>query len=203
MGRNKPGKPRKPQRTDPDADKDGGVSVVTDFDMITSSYHCTVHVGNDFAFGIDRDRVIPYASQVLAVTEQADHDTAVMRLLHEKLGMPLEEVATFVSRDLRPDRPPTNHEATWPLELYAGVGMDPRTGKLSGHVVLSKKGEQRELGRFPIPGIRYHALTVLQATYAADMDGALYRQLKGSMELEPNTVRGVIEDLANYREPWW
>lgn len=205
MGRDKRGKPRKrkPEQTDPDADKAGGVTVVTDFDPITSSYHCTVHVGDDFAFGVDRERAIAYAAQVLAVTEQADHDTAVMRLLHEKLEMPLEEVAAFVNRDLRPDRPPTNHEATWPLELYAGVGMDPRNGKLGGHVVLAKKGEQRELGRFEIGGIRMHALSVLQATFAADMDGALYRQLKGLFELEPNRVRGVIEDLANYREPWW
>lgn len=203
MGRDKPGKPRKPRQTDPDADKAGGVTVVTDFDPITNGYFCTVHIGDDFAFTITRDKAVAYAAQVLAVTEQADHDTAVMRLLVEKLSLPIEQASQFVIRDLRPDRPPTNHEATWPLELYAGVSMNPKTKQLGGHIVLAKKGEQREVGRFEIAGIRMHALSVLQATYAADMDSGLYRALRGLFELEPNRSRAVIEDLANYREPWW
>lgn len=206
MGRDKPGKPRKPRKDSPvefvkpEPRKIEGLTISSDVDPISGAYICTINAGNDLAFVLGPDRVMRYVSQVLAVANQADHDCAVMRQLHQKLGMPVEDAAEVVLGSLRPDRPPTDHEATFPLEFHAGVGM--KGVELHGYVAVARadRGKPEELGRWPVRTLVEHAMTVIAVVHSNELDFGYFKALRSLIGVEEDRARNVVMDLSNYRD---
>lgn len=155
------------------------------------TYAVGLHCGDDVAWTFNRDDAIRHAAAVMAQVEHADHDAAVIKLFHNRLGLDLATAVACVVRDLRPDRPPVDEPG--PLKLIPSVSatdLHPflRT-ELNGHVV----------GQWELDDARHHAMSVLQVVAAVDSDAAFYRLLVGSLGLSQTKARRIVADTANHR----
>lgn len=177
---------------DPSGDDDS-VWIRTVPDFATGIFRVEISYGQDQAVILGPDEAITYAQGVLFARVSAMHDAAVIRQLHRKLGIGLRETAMAVS-DLRKDRPPLDHEMTKPIRLEPGVAQRD----LSPFLAIFLGGKQ--LGQWDMKQAAEHALMVLQAVMAADLDSAYYRYLTGTVGLERDRVLNVVADLATFME---
>lgn len=155
-----------------------------------SGYVVTVEASADRAVVLTPDRALRYASAVLGAVQRAEYDAAVVRQLTAVLSDKSEAARMVI--DLRGARPPLDVEATAPLAVEPGVN--------SRHEPFLHLRVDGELdGQWTLPDARQHALTVLEAVGAADLDSGYYRALRGSIGLEEGEARAVVEDVAKWR----
>lgn len=174
-----------------DADEPGTLWVQSDVTP-DGTYVVGLHYGPDRAWVLTRDEAIQHATTVLAQVERAEHDAAVIALLHKKLGMPLATASEFVAKDIRVDRPPLPDVS--PITLVPGVSH--RT--LRPFLRLELDGEG--IGQWDLDGGRQHAVFVLQTVEAVESDARLHRALVGLVGMDEGRARAVVGDIANHRE---
>ena len=155
-----------------------------------SAYVVTIEASDDRAMVLTPDRALRYASAILAYVARAEYDAAVVRQLRNLVD-DMTAVGQIVT-DLRTDRPPISDDATAPLRFEGGVSAF--TGKAFLHIAIDGK-----VGQWEIPAAKEHALAVLEAVSAADLDSGYYRALRGMVGLDENRARQVIDDLGKWR----
>lgn len=135
---------------------------------------------------------LEYAAGFVAAATTAEHDTAVFRLLTERVGIEPRQVAELIGRDLRPDRVDRS-AATDPIELRPAVGQH---GPFVG---MWLDGQQ--VGELRPADAREHALAVLDTLAAADLDASLRRMLVGPLGLDEARASAVIRSLEDVWPP--
>jgi hypothetical protein len=167
--------------------------------MPDGTYGVGLNVGADRSWALSRDRAVAYAVACFARATEVEHDTAVMRLLTGKLGIPAETAGQVIVQDLRPDRPDA-HDATKPLRFFGQIGRAKHPRPDAGQFVpmLAMELDGKDAGQLTPADLRDHAGAVLRVIAAADLDAALLRALTGTFGLDENRSRNVIDDLANH-----
>lgn len=158
-------------------------------------YGVRVNVGAR-AWTLGRDRATAYAALLVQRAVEAEHDTAVFRLLTERLRLPVDLAAQVLDRDLRADRP-LDHAPSEPLQLTAGVALDSEEpGGVRPFIAMHLDGAQA--GQLTPADARAHAVNVLAALAAADLDSALRRALVGPIGIDEARASAVIASLPEY-----
>ncbi len=154
------------------------------------TYIATVHLGDDTARTLNRDQAIAWASTVLAVAAQAEHDALVLRQLTDVGIRP--HLAVSCIADLRADRPPLDRAATEPLRLTPGV--NPR-----GEPFIAVSVDGAELGQWECQDARSHAQGVLEVMATVDLDAAYFRYLTGVLRVDAGRARNIVGSLCELR----
>ena len=170
---------------------DGEIWIKTEPTVFGETYVVSVQFGEDRAVTLTPTRALEYASTVLAHAQRAEYDAAVLKQLRTK-GIGDDQAIMSMIVDMRKDRPPVDGEPTAPMQLSEGVNAEAKPF-LAIHLDGSKWGQ------FEVRQAREHALGVLEAVEAADLDAGYYRILTGAVGLEEGVARAVVNDLASYR----
>lgn len=167
--------------------------------MPDGTYGVGLNVGADRSWALNRDQAVAYAVACFARATEVEHDTAVMRLLTGKLGIPAETAGQVIVRDLRPDRPGA-HDATKPLRFLGQIGRAKHPRPDAGQYVpmLAMELDGKQVGQLTPTDLRDHAAAVLNVIEAADLDAGLLRALTGPFGLDEDRARAVVGDLANH-----
>lgn len=160
--------------------------------MPDGTYAVTVSADADHVWVLDRPAAFEYARTGVEAAQRAEYDAALFRLLTEKMSLAKADAAAVIGNDLRPDRPPLNDAATAPLTYLPGA-----TGEGKPFIHIHLNGEP--WGQVSPRQLREHAMTVLEAPAAADLDAGLMRFLK-TINIDQNRAEQLIGDLANWRE---
>lgn len=151
-------------------------------------YGIRINVG-ETSWTMGRDAALAYAAAFVAAATAAEHDTAVFRMMTDRMGLDPAVVVAVIGRDIRPDRP-TNADATRPVVLAPAVGQKGPFVKL----LLNEE----QVGELTPADAREHALAVLDALAAGDLDSALRRVLVGPVGIDEARASAVIASLADY-----
>lgn len=160
----------------------------------SGTYIVSIEGGPDRSCPLDRDGAIRHAMGVLLAAQYADYDGAILAQYASELGMPIDQAAALV-HDLRSDRPLIRPADTAPLTLTPGVSAFTR------EPFLTLDWGAERLGQWTVQDAKQHALYVLYATSAVDLDAAYYRYLTGQVGLKPGHARAVVEGIAEHRAP--
>lgn len=171
------------------ADQEPTVWVTTDLDQNGKGYRVSIAASDDVAKTLTPDVALKHAYAVLQVAQQAAYDAAVMKQLTH-LGVEHGDAARLIA-DMREDRPAANPKHLAPLELTPGVSAF--TGEPFIHVGV--QGEK--VGQWDFKDAQHHALAVLGAVAAADLDSAYLRMLS-TMDLGDKRF-AVVNDVGNFR----
>jgi hypothetical protein len=79
--------------------------------------------------------------------------------------------------------------------------MMPAINRKTGEPLLQLSFKDELLGVWTLQQARSHALGVLEATLAADLDTSYRQVLMDVVELDGNTAAGVISDIGTQRWP--
>lgn len=172
------------------ADEEPGVVWINTIpDPVTGVYHPVVSFDADNVFPLDEQTAIAYAMYLLRACATASHDAAVVaQLTHITNGD--VQAAVQIREDLRQERP----EAEPVSQMAFSPHVSARTGE--PFLLLRLKGET--VGQWTVPDAREHAVHVLEAVYAGELDSAYLRTLR-SMGLDDNRGRAAVADLAHWR----
>jgi hypothetical protein len=178
--------------------EDEGLWVRSDV-MPDGSYGVAVSVGADFARTLDRDEAIAYAIACFARATEVEHDTAVLRLLVNRLGLGPKDAGQVVANDLRPDRPDV-HDATEPIRFSGMIGRARHPRPDAGEFIplLGMQLHGKDVGQLTPADLRDHAAAVFNCLSAADLDAALHRVLIGKIGVDDERARAVIGSLAEH-----
>lgn len=147
--------------------------------------------GPDVSFGLTRERAAEYAAAAIGAATAAEHDAAVYTQLR-KLGVPIEATAVVLGEQLRPARQAARDEATRPLRF---VTVLAESGRPSVNV---SAGDSEPFTQWAPADVRDHALNVLIALAAADLDQAYLAVLTREVGLDENRARAAVADLGNH-----
>jgi hypothetical protein len=158
------------------------------------SYRTTIQFDQDTVLPLGAGHARRYAAAVVRYAAYAEHDAAVVRQMHGKLGLPLAEAAAVVAelRQQRAGEPPANDTA--PLALEPGVSG--RTG--NAFLVVRVKG--KVISQWTPDDARQHAVHVLDVLAGVDLDTAYYRYLHTNVGLGEPQARAAVGDLINFRK---
>lgn len=186
-----PPPPRPPEQQRPEPGDPDAVWIKTEPSLDGSTYVVTIEASEDRAVTLTPDRALRHASEVLSTVARAEYDAAVFAQMSALGNLEPEAVGQLIL-DLRRDRPNLDPEATQPLRLEPGVNA-------SGKPFLALYLDDRQVGQWGPADARRHALGVIEAVHAADLDSGYYRALTGLVGLEEPRARNVIDDLIKHR----
>lgn len=152
-----------------------------------ATYVVTLSVNEDLSFTLTPTRATAYATKLLTAVAQAEYDAAV---LHQMVSLGLEaEVAAQLILDLRGDR----------VELEAaGLRFDPGVSARAQHPFIHFIWRGEPIAQMDTPSARRHALHVLEAPAAADLDALYLKVLRGQIGLDEGRARNVVAALADH-----
>lgn len=179
-------------------DDSEGLWVRSDL-MPDGTYGVAISVGADRSWTLNLDQAVAYAVACHARATEVEHDTAVLRLLTDTLGIPAKTASQVIVSDLRPDRPDAQ-DATKPLRFTGAIGRAkyPRPDAGAYIPLLMMELDGTQVGQLTPADLRDHATGVLNVIAAADLDAALLRALTGTFDIDEDRARAVVEDLANH-----
>jgi hypothetical protein len=173
--------------------EEGIVWIASDPSPDGSTYLVTVEFSDDRSIPLTPQTAPRYAMTILEAMARAEDDAAVVAQMSEAVQD--RDAVVAMIRDIDQDRPSIDYSPTEPLILVPGVD-----GK--GEPFLHVQIDGKLVGQWTMEGARDHACAALQMTAVADLDAGYYRALIGLIGLEPARARGVVHDLANYRQEW-
>lgn len=167
--------------------------------MSDGTYGVGLNVGADRSWVLNRDEAVAYTVACFARATEVEHDTAVMRLLTGKLGLPAKEAGQLIVKDLIPDRLDSFY-VTKPLRFTGVIGRAKHPRPDAGQYVplLGMELDGQGVGQLTPADLRDHAAAVLNVIAAADLDAGLVRALVGTVGIDEQRARAVVEDLANH-----
>lgn len=167
-----------------------GFWIYTDRHPITGRYTPSVAFSKDEVWPLNDPT--GYAAAVTRVAVTAAHDSSVVRLLHEHVGMPIEGVGHVLSllRDNGIARPP--------CEVLPGVTMTPIvSGETHQPLVQIRiKGEPRSQNS--VPEMLDHARGALEVGIAAELDSRLHDVMIKEIDLDEARTSAMIAHLSLY-----
>lgn len=154
-------------------------------------YRIGLAVGRRAEWTLTPDGATAYGMTCLARCAEAEHDSALMRLLVDK-GLEADTVGKVIGHDLRPDRVVDN-TGTAPLEFRPGISLDGYKPFI--HMLL----EGEFIGQIDPDALRDHAVSVLEAHKVADLDTVVETYLARD-GFPRNTAHAVVDGLRKYRD---
>ncbi len=154
------------------------------------TYRVVLEIDDDTSHPLDAGAAMTYARAVLSAVARAEHDAAIVRQMRKISDGNGLQMASELVGSIRADRPPI----AWPTPLQLDPGVSMATGDAFLRILV--KGEP--VGQWTPGDARDHALGVLEAVEAADLDGAYLRALRG-VGIDDGRGRSVVDDLVNYR----
>lgn len=174
-------------------DEPAGFWIRTEPTIDGKAYVVTLSLSDDFSMTLTPIRATAYAGALLAAVAQAEYDHAILRQFREKLGVG-DDVAAQMILDVRRDRPR--------LEAV-GLAFIPGVSVRLQHPYIQVNGRDgTEYGQLDAHAGRRHALGVLEAVPAADLDAGYYRALRSLVNLDEARAREVVEDIGAWRQEW-
>lgn len=155
------------------------------------SYQVAVGAGPDMSIPLDPDQAYAYAMAALTAVMHAQHDAAVLEQFTKKLGLP-QGRAGYAVAAMRERRKPVDDAATAPLRFVPGVSAF--NGKGFVHVHLGGKA----WGQLEPAALAEHALYVLRAVTATDVDTVYLRYLTEDLGVPEDRAREAVADVGNY-----
>jgi uncharacterized membrane protein len=152
------------------------------------TYGVGLNVGPDRAWALNRDQAIAHAVGCFARATEAEHDAAVFALL-QQIGLDERLAVATLVNDLRPNRP-DDHSSTAPLQFTVGLR------RVGPFLYMALDG--RAIGELTPHELRGHAIGVLTALAAADLDANLRRALVGQYGLDDARARDVVASLEKH-----
>jgi len=153
------------------------------------TYITTVNYGQDIARTLNRDEAKDYAQTCVARAIQAEHDSALFALF-KGMGVSFSDIAKMIAEDLRPDRP-VDEAATAPF------GFEPAVGMKGPFIHFTVNGKPTG-GHLSTGKLKSHALDVLSALAAADLDQAFYRFATGALGQSKDRAAAVVSSLGSH-----
>jgi hypothetical protein len=152
-------------------------------------YGSSVSIGKDHVWPLHDP--ITYATVVIRVAITAQHDAAVVRLLHEHVGVPLEAVGALLTvlRDGERGRPP--------VEVLPDLTMTPGVNQRFEPFIVTE-GKGIEPFQNTVEEIIGHAVGALQGAVAAELDTRLYREAIDTLELDEGRAGAIVAHLSAY-----
>lgn len=151
-------------------------------------YRATLTWGEDHALVLDQEAAATHAREVLAAVAAAEYDAAVVSQL---TALTDQDSALHMVRELRKDR--AAGSTSTGLELVPGVSAF--TGQAYLKIVLDGK----PIGQWDPDDARQHAMYVMEAVQAAELDSAYLRLLRGVIGLDEQTGRAAVAGLRKHR----
>jgi len=167
------------------------IGVISDL-AADGTYLTTIQVGDDTVIPLPRASAYAYALAAIAAAEYAAYDAAVLAQV-TKIVKGDKAAAAQMVLDLRADRAPLDTAATHPLAFEPIIAS--KTGEPAIHVSL--RGTR--FCQWTVDDLKGHALHVLGAAAAVDLDNAYYQLLTTLINVEPDRARNVVGDLINHR----
>lgn len=167
-----------------------GFWVFSDHDL-DGRYTPSVAFGPDTVFPIDDP--MAYAAAVTRAAITAQHDSAVVRLLHEHVGIPLEDVGQAVILSLR-----DGEVVRPPIEVLPGLTMTPGISSktLQPFVDIHVKGQ--EFSQNTVQEMLEHAAGALQVSTAVGLDTRLFRMLVDELGIDVPRASAIVAHLSAY-----
>jgi hypothetical protein len=164
------------------------------------AYGVVVFVGPDESFPLRRSQALAYASAAIARATEADHSTAIMRMLTERLEMSDDDAYKVVTGDMRPYRGNVEDAATRPVAFVPAIGRAVGAHPFAGHFVpmlLMRLHDQR-VGELTPEALRRHAVDVMSVLAAVNLDMGLRSCLIETMRLDKAGAEQFVVRLAQY-----
>lgn len=165
------------------------VWIKTEPSVDGKTYVVSVAFSDDRSIVLTPDSSLRYASAVLAAAQRAEYDAAVFKQMRKLVDV---EHAAQLIIDLRRDRPLLDSSPLAPMRLEPGVNSEAKP-------FLAVFIDDQQVGQWDVPDAREHALGVLEAVTAAELDAGYFRALVGIINLDEARARHVIEDVGLYR----
>lgn len=181
---------------DPAGGEDDAFLVVSDVPPgallpgATMQYTATV-TARGTVLPLTRETGLAYAATVMEAAARAEYDQAVYRHMYEMLGDHRQALSTVL--ELREDRLPLDDSATFPFTFEPLVLSKTMTGAVNGYV------RGAAVTQWPVADARQHALHVLDAVVAVELDTAYHRYLKTVIGLEAADCRAAVGLLREHR----
>lgn len=156
------------------------------------AYVVTLSIDQDYAVTLTPTRATQYAMALLDAVAEAEYDAAIFAQLSGKLGLDVETAGQLVV-DMRQER--VDHEA-------AGLMFVPCVSQRKQHPFVAIVRDGITIGQLDLPAARRHAMHVLEAPTAADLDATYLKILRSTVGLGEERAREVVEDIGNHRAPW-
>jgi hypothetical protein len=154
-------------------------------------YIVTLSIGEDYAVELTVELALSHAVEVLRHVALADYAQAIRKQM-TRIGTEAEAVEDLL-RSLVPKLP-----LAAPVTALA---MMPAINRKTGEPLLQLSFKDELLGVWTLQQARSHALGVLEAMLAADLDTSYRQVLMDVVELDGNTAAGVISDIGTQRWP--
>lgn len=177
---------------DDDPQGRAGFLINTEPSADGKAYVVTLAMSPDFILTLTPVRASAYASALLAACAQAEYDAAVFAQITSRLGLGVDEAVLLVQA-MREDRLVIEASGI----VFVG-GVSER--KKHPYVHFLKDGEL--IGQMDVPSARRHALHVLEAPAAADLDALYLRVLRSLIGVPEDVGRSVVANIGEHREPW-
>lgn len=136
---------------------------------------------------MDVNDVTAHCREVIAAAVRAQHDAAVLKQLHHRVGIPLDAVGEVLER-VRARRPELNVHATHPLGLVPGV-------TLAGKPFIELLVNGRKVGQWDPEDARNHALGCLELAAAVGLDNVYRDVLVEDIDLGDRAY-GMVGELS-------
>ena len=171
-------------------DDQDSIWIKTEPSLDGQTYVVTIEASADRAVTLTPDSALRHAGAVMTAVARAEHDAAVYRQLGKLV--PDQRAVGELIVDLRADRPELDHAATEPLRIQPGVNQ-------KGKPFLVLFLDDKPVGQWDPADARHHALGVIEAVAAADLDAGYYRCLRNLVGIDENRARHAVADLINHR----
>lgn len=166
--------------------------IATEPTLDGTSFMVTIRIGQDRSFALTVDEAHAHARKIMDAVAIAEYDAAVVAQL-KSIGKFEDDDIMAMLNDFRADRPPYDNTGTEPFEYLPGLG------RTDMRPALLMKVEGKAWGSLDPERAKRHALGLIEATTAADLDAAYLRMLRGVVGVPEGTARGMVADLANHR----
>lgn len=175
-----------------EGDDRAGFLIATEPSIDGKTYIVTLAVSPDFIITLTPVRASAYASALLSAVAQAEYDAAIYAQITSRLGLDHNDAAMIV-KEMRADRTPIE---------ASGLRFEPGVSQRKKHPYVHFYKDDHMLGQMDVPSARRHALHVLEAPAAADLDALYLKVLRGQIGLDEHVGRQVVANLGEHREPW-
>lgn len=152
----------------------------------------TLSIDQDYAVTLTPTRAMGYATALLGAAAEAEYDAAILKQVTTRLGLDDAHAVQLVN-DMRADRPPRRG---------AGLIFEGGVSRRLRHPFITILRDGTPIGQMDTPAARRHALHVLEAPAAADLDALYLKVLRSTVMLEEDVARTVVNDIENHRASW-
>ncbi len=160
-----------------------------------TGYRAVLNITDDHSVALVGDRVFGYVRALLQAAMFAAYDAAIVNQWTRGLHREPHLVVEMIHKDIRPDRPTLDHDATAPLKFLPQVVQKRDGGPVRAVVRIHLDGTG-DLGTWELAEVRDHVANVLTIAQICDLDSGYWRYLAKTVGVDPQQARGIVHDAG-------